>query len=95
MTSRWQSSKVPCHGDGGDVAAERRELRLLHGADRPSGNSTTTRVPATPKKACATALPVSPDVATRTVNGVIVGVEMRHQARHTRAPTSLNAKVGP
>ena len=32
--------------DRRDVAAERRELRLLDGVTPPSGNSTTTRVPA-------------------------------------------------
>ena len=52
------------------------------GLTRPSGYRTTTRVCGTPWKACATALPVSPDVAARTVSGSSPRVERRHQPRH-------------
>ena len=52
------------------------------GLTRPSGYRTTTRVCGTPWKACATALPVSPEVATRTVSGSSPRCERRHQPRH-------------
>ena len=54
-----------------------------------------TRVPGRPKKACATALPVSPEVATSTVRGVSSALRCAISRAMTRAPTSLKANVGP
>ena len=55
----------------------------------------TTRVFGTRWKACATALPVSPEVAARTVSGSLPRWSDAISRAITRAPTSLNAKVGP
>ena len=49
------------HGHSRHVTAEVVNCASCTSLTWPSGYSTTTRVPATPRKACATALPVSPD----------------------------------
>ena len=56
----------------------------------------TTSTPSTPKKLLATALPVSPDVATNTVVFLSEFLEKYPKQRlKKRAPTSLKARVGP
>ncbi len=66
FTSRWQSSKEPATARL-DTLPPSVVISLRCGSlMRPSGKSTTTRNPGTPRNARATALPVSPEVATRT-----------------------------
>ena len=55
----------------------------------------TTRVCGTRWKACATALPVSPDVATRTVSGSSAAVQRRHQPRHDAGADVLERERRP
>ena len=57
----------------------------------------TTSTPSTPKKPLATAPPVSPEVATRTVFLAPFLSELKYAKQRdiNRAPTSLNAIVGP
>ena len=66
FTRRWQSSNEPA--TRGSRRCRRACVISLRCGSlmRPSGKSTTTRNPGTPRKARATALPVSPEVATRT-----------------------------
>ena len=59
----------------------------------PLGNRIATSILGRRQQAAATAPPVSPDVATRTVRGLRSRRE-RHSAENL-APTSLNAAVGP
>ena len=62
----------------------------------PLGYKITTSTPLTPKKPLATAPPVSPDVATKTVT--FLELYLLKYAKHlaiNRAPTSLKAIVGP
>ena len=56
----------------------------------------TTETPSTPANPCATAPPVSPDVATITTARFPIELEKCPRQRlMNRAPTSLNASVGP
>ena len=82
LTSRWQSSNVPATATAVTLPPSVVNCASWTGVTPPSGNRTTTRVPARPKKAWATALPVSPEVATSTVSGAVAGIEVRHQAGH-------------
>ena len=63
----------------------------------PLGYKTNTRMPGTPKNPFATALPVSPDVATKTLTYFSPFLRMKCPNRRAikRPPTSLNANVGP
>ena len=94
-TSRWQSSNVPADRHRGDVAAKRRELRFLNRRDAALGKQDDDARAGDAENACATALPVSPDVATSTVSGASLGVEMRHQPRHDARADVLEGEVGP
>ena len=55
----------------------------------------TTRVCGTPWNACATALPVSPEVADEHRERLAASCSAAISRAITRAPTSLNASVGP
>ncbi len=67
-----------------------------NGLIRPSGESMKTRMPRLPLSACSAALPVSPEVAPRTLS-----LPPRRPSSYSKAlPTncmamSLNASVGP
>ena len=54
-------------------------------------------MPSTPRKPLATAEPVSPDVATSTLTCFLPSLRMKYcnSLAMNRAPTSLNASVGP
>src|SRR6266404_4861305 len=63
---------------------------------RFEGYRITTRIPGTLKNPCATALPVSPEVATNTVNcRSSPRTKYPISRAMNRAPKSLNASVGP
>ena len=63
---------------------------------RPAGYRITTRMPETPRNACATALPVSPDVATMTVSCFArFRNEISHQARHEARAKILERQRRP
>ena len=60
------------------------------------GYSITTLTSLTPRKPLATAAPVSPEVATNTVTLFVLPLlKYSKQRAIKRAPTSLNAMVGP
>lgn len=60
------------------------------------GYKITTRTPFTPKNPLATAPPVSPEVATKTVTSFeLFALKYPKHRAIKRAPTSLNAIVGP
>ena len=96
LTSAWQSSNAPLTDRDSTLSPQQVSWCSCRAETRPAGNSTTTRMPGRPLKAAATAPPVSPDVATKMVNGAASSPSrrVRHAARKP-APTSLNAAVGP
>src|SRR5690606_22265758 len=96
LTRAWQSSNEPATRSAETLSPKQPSWCAWRGETRPSGYSTTTRRPGWPWNAAATAAPVSPEVATRMVSGRSAPRRMRaRQAARKRAPTSLNAAVGP
>src|SRR5690606_14725209 len=96
LTSAWQSSNEPATRSALTLSPKQPNWCAWRGDTRPSGYSTTTRRPGWPWNAAATAAPVSPDVATRMVSGCVCPWRIRASvAARKRAPTSLNAAVGP
>ena len=68
FTRRWQSSNVPATSSAVIFSPSVVNCFSCASLMRLDGYKITTRIPGTPRKPCATALPVSPDVATSTVN---------------------------
>ncbi len=63
---------------------------------RPAGYRITTRMPETPRNACATALPVSPEVATITVSCLPDFLhKISHQTRHEARAEILECQRRP
>ncbi len=96
LTMRWQSSKRPATRKALTLSPKQPSWCAWRGETNPSGYRATTRMPGWRWNAAATAAPVSPDVATRIVNGrASARGSRRRQAARKRAPKSLNAQVGP
>src|SRR2546421_12791679 len=96
FTRRWQSSNVPRTLSDLTLPPQQVSWRSWVGDTSPLGYSTTTSTPGRSWKAAATAPPVSPEVATRSVSARSPPPHRRaKQAARKRAPKSLNAAVGP
>jgi len=96
FTSRWQSSNAPRTAKARTFPPHAVNCFSCRGDTIPAGYSTATSTPGRPWNAAATAPPVSPDVATRMVSGRASPPRRRNMsAARKRAPTSLNAAVGP
>ena len=99
FTRRWQSSKVPSTATRGDVAAECRELRFLHRADLPVGIEHHARAcrarrgrRARRRCRCRRTWRPAPCSGGSAAGAPASAAISRAMAR---APTSLNASVGP
>src|SRR5437763_6230627 len=68
FTSRWQSSNVPATSSAVMFSPSVVNCFSCASLMRFEGYRITTRIPGTPRNPCATALPVSPEVATSTVS---------------------------
>ena len=66
FTNRWQSSKVPSTDRAVMFSPRVVNCFSCSGLTSPLGKSICTCIPGTFRKPFATALPVSPEVATRT-----------------------------
>ena len=96
FTMRWQSSKVPSTAKVRTPGRRTINCRSCVGLTCPFGYRSTTRTSSIPANPSATALPVSPDVATRIVSRSSESSRKCPMSRAiVRAPKSLNESVGP
>ena len=96
FTSRWQSSNVPETSSAVMFSPSVVNCFSCASLMRFDGYKITTRIPGTPRNPCATALPVSPEVATSTVSVPrFAAHEITHQPRHESRAKILERQRRP